>query len=133
MNLANSKRTADKARRKPPHRLEGKTPGATSQAGKPSKRSEGPEGVCHFQRVAHLQKGASQAVMLPKTVKDTPSEDQHLLEEGPEPGGSPNPKTGTLAIGGPWQQLGRTSLEGDPKTTKIPQSQYHSSRYHPSN
>jgi hypothetical protein len=36
--------------------------------------------------------------MLPKTVKETSSEDQHLLEEGPEPGGSPNPKTGTLAI-----------------------------------
>lgn len=33
-----------------------------------------------------------------QTVKDTPLEDQHLLEEGPEPGSSPNPKTGTLAI-----------------------------------
>lgn len=51
------------------------------------------------ERVAHLQKrGPLQVVTLPETVKDTPLEDQHLLKKGPEPGGSPNPKTGTLAI-----------------------------------
>lgn len=73
--------------------MEVKTPGATSQAGKPYQKEPG--GVCHFQRVAHLQKrGPLQVVTLPETVKDTPSEDQHLLEEGPEPGTPPTQRQG---------------------------------------
>lgn len=38
------------------------------------------------------ERGPLQAVMLPKTVKETPSDDRHLLEEGPEPGWLPQPK-----------------------------------------
>ena len=43
-----------------PHKLEVKTPGATSQAGKPSKRSKEPGGGLPFlEGEPHLQEGAA--------------------------------------------------------------------------
>lgn len=53
-------------------------------------------------------------MMLPTRVKDTPSKDQHLLEEDQEPWAPQlqDRDPGHPSTRGPWQQLGGTSLGG---------------------
>lgn len=72
-----------------------------------------PEGEPHYRKV--LQPGGRPLyeVMLLKTVKDTPSKDQHLLEEDQEPWAPPTPGQG------PWPSIHQRSMattRRNPKT-----------------